>query len=912
MPNAERDTPPAAADSARLALWRDADAIFDRLLELPAHARADALQTLALSPALAQRVRQLLRAESDAEVGGSEFAGDARSADFPEGALRGRQLGRWVLEDELGRGGMAVVYRARSLAEPHRLAALKLLSLATRGAGEERFRREQAILARLDHPRIAALLDAGSAEDGGLWLAMSLVEGEPIDVWCRHQRLELRDRIALLLQVCDAVAYAHRSLVVHRDIKPSNVLVDAGGHVRLLDFGIARLIEDTSDAEATATRWRALSPAYAAPEQFAGGAATTAMDVFGLGALMYTLLCGRAPRSGTDAEAAILPPSRQRLDARDPALPPGRVLRGDLDAIALKALDRDPRRRYPSVDALAADLQRWHEGRAVHARAPTMFYRLSRSLKRHWLPAALALVAVLALVGGSAIALERAAAAERERMAAERARDEAEAGRARADALRSFLQGVFETQVPGRPREELPTTAMLLEEAESLALNALGEPEVRADMLDSITLVWIARGEQARGGRLVEASLGLADGLLDSPALAAEVGARALLRSAQLQRLQRQPESALRVLGLAEQRLGDHTAFELRAQIQLERGHLLGDQRLFEQALAAIEPLRGDPSAALPARIRQQLSNALSLYYGQLGRHAEARQLGEDALVLTRALYGPRHLKVAIMQVNFSLRERALGRFEAAARQQTEALSIYDALLDGPSEYRGSAWLGVGWLAMARGEFDAARRAFERGNSEIAQVRGLTRAEDYDVYHWNRGIALAAAGAIDESRAALNRALDMLTQRPPPYAGMRAVAAAWLALSECAAGADGTRALHRMQSELALGARLAAEDRALTVEAEARCALSLGAPDRAAALLERQHGDDTALAPGFIADVMRRRALAAEAAAALGDPEAAGRIRLEALQALHRAGLGAHPLVTALESAAALRAEPPQ
>jgi tetratricopeptide (TPR) repeat protein len=894
MSTPDRGIPPAIADAAELALWRAADRVFDQLLELEPDAREDALQALALPPELEQRVRQLLRADSaaDASSGPGVLA--------PAAALRGRQLGRWVLEDELGRGGMAVVYRARSFEAPHRQAALKLLPLATRTEGVERFRREQAILARLDHPRIAALLDAGSAEDGSLWLAMNLVEGQPIDLWCRNQRLELRARVGLLLQVCEAVAYAHRSLVVHRDIKPSNVLVDASGHVRLLDFGIARLTEDEFDTEATATRWRALSPAYAAPEQFTGGPATTAMDVFGLGALLYTLLCGQPPRSGTDSDAPITQPSRCRASVEDPDLPPVQLLRGDLDAIVLKALERDPARRYPSVEALAADLQRWHDGRAVQARAPTLLYRFSRTLKRHWLPAALGLIAVLALLTGSAIALERAAAAERERQAAELARADAEAGRARADALRGFLQGVFETEVPGRPREELPSTAMLLQEAETLALNAQGQPEVRADMLDSITQVWIARGDQARGGHLVDASLALSETLTATPALAAEIAARALLRRAQLERQQREPERALDALARAEQRLGVLAGSELWAEIRLERGHLFGDQRLFAQALAQIEPLLAEAGASLAPRSRQRLVNALAIYYGQLGRHDEAQALRVESLALMRALYGPRHLRVAVMLANLGNGERALGRFDAAAEAFAEALSIFDAVLDAPSEYRGSAWLGTGRLALARGEFEPARIAFERGNAEIAQVRGLARAEDYDVYHWNRGIALAAGGASAEARAALSRALELLAQRPAPYAGLRAVAAAWLAITECDGGGDGSAALRRLQSELALSPVLAVEDHALTVEAEASCALAADDPTRAAALLASLRGADRTLPPGLAADVARRLARAAAAALALGEHATAASLRREALQALQAAGLGAHPLAASL------------
>ena len=886
-----------------LALWRAADAVLDQLLQLEPSEREAALCAMALPPDLERCVQRLLRADSDAQAEPTALAHPL------DASLRGRRLGRWVLEDELGRGGMAVVYRARSLEPPHLQAALKLLPLTSRADGVERFRREQAILARLNHPHIAALIDAGTADDGSLWLAMRLVDGEPIDRWCSARRIGLRGRVERVLDVCDAVAYAHRSLVVHRDIKPSNVLVDDSGHVNLLDFGIARLTEDAVDTEATATRWRALSPAYAAPEQFAGGAATTAMDVFGLGALLYTLLCGRPPRSGMDAGAPITQPSRRRSaievdEAEGRALPPGPLLRGDLDAIVLKALEHDPARRYPSVDALAADLQRWLQGRAVHARAPTLLYRFSRTLRRHWLPVSLGAVALLAMLTGSAIAWERAAAADRERQAAEAARAEAEAGRARADTLRAFLQSVFETQVPGRPRDELPSTAMLLQEAETLALNAQGQPEARADMLDSITQVRIARGDPARGERLVEASLRLSEAQSETPALAAEIAARALLRRAQLERLQRQPERALATLVQASLRLDAQGSEELPAEIALERGQLLGDQRLFEQALAQIEPLRGRAGDALAPRSRQRLLNALAIYHGQLGRHAEAQALRVEALALMRELYGPRHLRVAVMLANLATGERALGRFDAAAEALAEALSIFEAVLDGPSEYRGSARLGFGWLALARGEFDAARIAFERGNAEISQVRGLARPEDYDVYHWNRGIALAAGGDSAAASAALARALELLAMRPDAYSGMRAVAAAWLAITECDRGADGLAALARMHSELQLNPALAPEDRALSTEAEASCALAAGQAARAAALLASLRSADDALPPGLAADVARRRARAADAAQALGDPAGAASLQREARQTLQAAGLAAHPLAARLDAQA--------
>src|SRR5690606_38821550 len=261
------------------------DALFDQWLDLPGTGREAWLAALDAPEPVRRRLEQLIAAHLRPSA----------ALDPASGGLAGRRLGGWTLEEELGRGGMAVVHRAwRERGAARQQAALKVLTLGALGAaGRERFQRETEILARLNHPNAAALVDSGVADDGTCWLAMPLVEGERIDRWCEAREPDAAAIVRLALQVCNAVAFAHRNLVVHRDLKPSNVLVDAGGHVHLLDFGIGRFTDANDDR--TRTMWRALTPGYAAPEQLAGAEPSTAVDIYGLGALLHRLLTGRTP-----------------------------------------------------------------------------------------------------------------------------------------------------------------------------------------------------------------------------------------------------------------------------------------------------------------------------------------------------------------------------------------------------------------------------------------------------------------------------------------------------------------------------------------------------------------------------------------------------------------------------------------
>ena len=356
-------------------------------------------------------------------VTGSTGSGDTNDS---VGAGGTRRIGPWRTLGILGEGGMGVVYLAeRSDGAFDRQVALKLLRPGLdAGSFEARFLQERRTLGALDHPYIARLLDAGRSDDGLPYFAMERVEGQPIDAWCQSHGLDLDARIALFLQVCEAVQYAHGRLIVHRDIKPSNVLVDTEGRVRLLDFGIAKLLDETGEAALTRASERLLTPQYAAPEQLLGQPVGVGADVYALGMLLYLLLADELPYrlAGTTAmeqhrlvcEREPPPPSAQSTDPARAA-----QLRGDLDLIVLAALRKEPARRYASVEALAADLRRWQQGLPITARPDTLGYRAQRFVRRNRLAVAAAVLVFLSLAGGLAASLWQAREAEAARALAE-------------------------------------------------------------------------------------------------------------------------------------------------------------------------------------------------------------------------------------------------------------------------------------------------------------------------------------------------------------------------------------------------------------------------------------------------------------------------------------------------------------
>jgi eukaryotic-like serine/threonine-protein kinase len=341
--------------------------------------------------------------------------GDAPST--PQPSLHswvGRRLGPYRIQKLLGRGGMGAVFLAnRDDDEFRKQVALKLLRFETDDpAVLARFRNERQILATLDHPNIAGLYDGGSTDDGLPYIVMEYVPGRHLLHYCESKKLSVPARLRLFRQICDAVQYAHQRLIVHRDLKPTNILVTETGVPKLLDFGIAKLLlapELLGDAVVhTQTGIFVMTPDYASPEQIRGESVSTASDVYSLGAVLYEMLAGQRPHTLTRYDAAEMQRKICESDPKPPSSAGGAAWRGDLDTIVLKALQRDPARRYGSVEQFSEDIRRYLENRPVHARPDTFFYRVSRfSVRNRWSIVAAAAV-VLSLAAGTAVSLYQA------------------------------------------------------------------------------------------------------------------------------------------------------------------------------------------------------------------------------------------------------------------------------------------------------------------------------------------------------------------------------------------------------------------------------------------------------------------------------------------------------------------------
>jgi eukaryotic-like serine/threonine-protein kinase len=407
----------------------------DQALALPEQARGAFVARIAAGDeALAESLTRLLAhaARTDGFLDRSplqRMQNTSQETDSPALGMpvQGMAVGAYRLVRKLGAGGMGEVWLAeRALGGFRQQVAIKLMQTGA-GMTSARFDVEREILAGLEHPSIARLYDGGVSDSGRPFMAMEYVEGSDLLTWCRERRANLQQRLAQFLPVCDAVAYAHAQLVVHLDIKPANILVNTADQIKLLDFGIAKLL--SSDRIGDATRTAHLSPAYAAPEQLTGGRIGTAADVHALGATLYQLLTERLPWPVHDLPLGL---AVERLLNQTPPLPsavattggpvPVRALKGDLDAIIAKALRRDPAARYPDARALGEDLRRYLAHESVHARSGARTYVAMRFLRRNWLPVSAASL-LITVIAATAIYSDHS-------------RREARAALSRADAVR--------------------------------------------------------------------------------------------------------------------------------------------------------------------------------------------------------------------------------------------------------------------------------------------------------------------------------------------------------------------------------------------------------------------------------------------------------------------------------------------
>jgi eukaryotic-like serine/threonine-protein kinase len=560
----------------------------------------------------------------------------------------GRRIGSYRLVRQIGRGGMSRVYladRADGQFEQH--VAIKLLRLGLNSDMDlERSRRERQILARLNHPNIASLLDGGVTADGMPYLVMEYVEGEAIDSYCARRQLGVRERLALFLTILEATQYAHRNLVVHRDLKPSNIFVTADGRVKLLDFGLAKLVAPeplTAIETTTGTGQRWMTPGYAAPEQIRGDLATTLTDVYQLGAVLFEMLTGVLPfgkkkgRSIHELEAAILndeaiAPSTVvgRAGKTAPGDADRRSLSGDLDAIVLKALQKEPEQRYASVDALADDVRRHLSSHPVHARSPRAAYRARRYLRRHRIEVIAAAGIAITLIVGSVVSL----AAARHAMTA---RDRAEAASSESEVVTSFLLDLFEANEPAEMRSDSITARDLLRRGVARAELLDRQPDVQARLLETTGRINQRLGNYAEGQALLERALALRRRVHGSWS----------------------PEVATTLLAVSEG--------------LLKLGHIPAADSAVHEALAIQERIL-EPNDAAIARTLMQVAN-VATYRGNIAA-AEA-DLRRSLEVRKRAL-GAGDTLTAISHMGYGAALRRAGHPAEAEREFREALAILE------------------------------------------------------------------------------------------------------------------------------------------------------------------------------------------------------------------------------------------
>jgi serine/threonine-protein kinase len=778
------------------------DAVFDALLDLPPDEQMAYLDRSAGDdPELHGEVLRLLQAHRRSEGFLDAPSPGMAKALFgaPDPVTAGEvpdRIGPWRIVRLIGQGGMGAVFLGeRADGQFEQRAAVKLIQRGTPGL-VRRFVEERRILALLEHPGIARLIEGGLTPGGLPYFAMELIDGVHLSRYCDDHGLSLDGRLELLDQVCDAVSYAHHHLIIHRDLKPSNILVTPAGRVKLLDFGIAKVISGGTVAQQTDTQLPAMTPEFAAPEQIRGEPVSTATDVYALGVLLYLLLTGRYPYDVRNKSLAELTrivceeePPRPSTRAAEPL---GRRLRGDLDQIVLTALHKDPTRRYQSPAALAEDLRRFREGRPILARADTAGYRFAKFVGRHRAGVAAAAALVVLLAAGAA----------RERGLRHRAEIEAR----KATEVGDYLVGVFDVANPfaveRQNGRDITARALLDQGARRVDSTLAGQPEVQAQLRSVFGRAYTNLGLFDQATLLLRQSLAQHRALYGEDNLTVAEDMERLGDVLLQQDKYDEAEPLLRgALDLRRRRLGtssDATAETLDrlATLYQRRNDYPAAEPLFREALAIRRGLFGDTAVL----VGQSLNNlgvllfqkdaydeaelvyreALAINVRQLGEHhpltaealqnlaqtqqrrgsyTEAESLYRRALAAKRATLGNAHPSVTVNLNNLGTLLIEQGRLDEAEALIREALALDRRMFGENHSYVAASLGNLGTVLKLKGEFAEAEQRYGEAlaiNRALFGPEHRTVASDLNNLGNMRRLQSDAPGAVKYFREALD------------------------------------------------------------------------------------------------------------------------------------------------------------
>ncbi len=722
-------------DAAR---FHRVEALFHGVRELPAERRDFFLRAECGDDAqLRAEVERFLAAESSEHSGpATDLLGRAAEQTLADEAAShvGRVIGVWRLVRPLGSGGMGSVFLAERNDGAYRTrVALKMLNPWLRGSAfEQRFALERQILSDLRHASIAALLDGGVTDDGVPYLVMEYVEGEAITQFAQIHNLDIDQRLRLLLPVCRAVQHAHQNLVIHRDLKPGNILVAADGNPKLLDFGIAKLLQsaDAPDAKTVAEQTRLSTPEYASPEQMGEAAVTTASDVYSLGVILYELLTGQRPPRG-NAESVLTPARPSSAIVRAQAARPARTefgdaplrkrwsrqLRGDLDTLVLKALAYEPARRYSTPQQLSEDIERYLRHQPLRARPDSLRYRVGKFLRRHRLGVALG-AAALCVIVAAAVSLALLAVnlrVERDRSSAAQARAEQEARV--AQRVSGFLERLFDGANPNQTQGSAPTLRDVLDRgARDVGEQLKDEPVVQAQLLVLMADAYRQLGEYGKGIAAAERAVELRR-------------ARDPVNPAEL-------AESLDSLGELRRSNGDYGTAE----------------RLHREALE----LRRKLVPPDPMMVGRSMNN-LALTLSEAGRTEEALPLYEESLALRRRALGDSAAPVLSTLVNIGLLRRALGDYAASEAAFREVYERRKRTLGEEHPATANVMTHLGHALLSRGHVDDAEPLLRRALQVRRKLIG-ERSPEVSIGLYELARALRYRGDLVQAEALLREA----------------------------------------------------------------------------------------------------------------------------------------------------------